>query len=532
MKPVSNDVNRHKENFQFLGNSIKDKNPQRKLNKATLEISSSEISPSPIKFKSLSQSNKDQLSIFLSDQFISPSRSHKDQIPNMFEQKKIISPSLSNISPKSNHLDDKKSFVSPSLPAKELNSSLLSPQTPIDSPVSLNNDQIQNLVIDQKSITTPSSAQSLKDSQPVNYELKYKKARQKIKGMKIIIDVLNARVQKTVSNKQDLEKQISELKQQLYDSSQSQIMSNNNSVRSISAAPDSQSQISSELHSQSSISNKNEDQDRINNVFDKISRFEKTCDSAIQAFNEFQSLISSPASTQNQSLNLSSRNITQESPKPPIPNKTSFSSTTTPINPQSYEMLKKKNKQLQAKIEQNNEAITQLNAKIRRRENENSMLKQQINDLENSLNMSKKNDESKVKRVQEYLCNLQQRFSKMQKEGNNNLTNQNSDIIQILKDNEALAKRVKELSMKNSELVRIIYKMQKENPTEKKPLNNLQNKEDSILSPKPANPPSKPSDSPKSDLDKVEIPMSVKYSFNPELEYKNQDDPGVSCFVE
>ena len=207
------------------------------------------------------------------------------------------------------------------------------------------------------------------------------------------------------------------------------------------------------------------------------------------------------------------------------------STPTSSLSTPTFDMLKKKNKQLQAKINENNETIQQLNAKIRRRENENSMLKQQITDLQDSYFNVKKIYDEKQKKAQKYLYGLQERYSKMQDEGASsvNLSNKNTDIIQILKENEALQNRVKELSMKNSELVRIIYRMEKGNPTENKPSTNSLVQNDSTN--EIQSPTTKSLDSPKQLPDKVDIPMSVKYSFNQDEE-KSQDDSGVSCFIE
>ena len=309
----SNNVHRHKENFQFLGNSYKDKNMQKKLNKPSLEISSSEISPSPLKFKNLSNSKKDQLTNMLkeSPQFISPSRSHKDQLPNFLnDQVKYISPSHTTKNQVPVLLTDKNLFISPTQTSKDPIQSLLSDQSPVDSPSLSAIDQKQNILIDQKTMTSPSPAQS--NNNPQNYELKYKKARQKIKGMKIIIDVLNARVQKAVASKQEIEKQMFDLKQQLEEKSQSQIMlSNSSPLKSIAVSP--KSLHPSDLES-SSLINSGIPEQRINNVFDKISNFEKTCDSAIQAFNEFQSFISSSSQIQDPNLSNRSINLSLESP--------------------------------------------------------------------------------------------------------------------------------------------------------------------------------------------------------------------------
>lgn len=551
----SNNVHRHKENFQFLGNSYKDKNAPKKANKVSLEISSTEMSPSPYKLKSISHLKKDQLQNILNEsgQFISPSRSHKDQIPNFLnDQIKYISPSHTSKNQIPILLNKKNQFISPTQTNKDPIQSLLTDQSPSDPPSFSPLDQKQDvLLIDQKTMTSPLPAQTNNNAQ--SYESKYKKARQKIKGMKIIIDVLNARVQKAVASKQEIEKQVLELKQQLDEKSQSQIMTNNSTLKSIAVSPKSQSQLPSGLESPSLMNSEIHDQ-RINNMFDKISRFEQTCDSAIQAFSEFQSFISS--SSQINTSNLSNRSISlsNQSPNPNIQNKTAFSNTSTPINSQinaSFEMIKKKNKQLQAKVNEDNETISQLNAKIRRRENENSMLKQQISDLQDSYNDVRRIYEAKQKKAQKYLYGLQQRYAEMQEEGNNSspLSNKNTDILQILKENEDLKNRVKELSMKNSELVRIIYRMEKESKSDHSSLANP----DSTNSPKQL-PETKPTnnllfdspkqlqenksennslfDSPKPLPDKVDLPMSVKYSFNQDTEEKSQDDSGVSCFIE
>ena len=211
-------MNRHKENFQFFGNSYKDKNVPTKQNKATLEISGSDISSSPIKMKSLSHLKKDQIPKFTNDskQLISPSRSNKEQLPDFLnDQLKFISPSNSSKNQAPILLNGKNIFISPSQSNKEQLQSILTNSKTIDSP------SLSGIGQTQKVTDSPTVAQSKNNAQ--SYEMKYKKARQKIKGMKIIIDVLNARVQKAISSKQEIEKQVLDLKQQLNEKYQNHI---------------------------------------------------------------------------------------------------------------------------------------------------------------------------------------------------------------------------------------------------------------------------------------------------------------------
>ena len=118
--------------------------------------------------------------------------------------------------------------------------------------------------------------------------------------------------------------------------------------------------------------------------------------------------------------------------------------------------------------------------------------------------------ESKISQAKNYLLNLQHRYSK-----NSELSkDRDSDILHILKENEELRAKVKQLTEKNVEYLRLLNRR---NPSDGVP---------SLLT-QDSHKPEKEDEDP----DTISLPMSVSYSFNGDTQ-NSDDNKGFSCFVE
>ena len=200
----------------------------------------------------------------------------------------------------------------------------------------------------------------------------------------------------------------------------------------------------------------------------------------------------------------------------PLPKRTRANSTlNSPSRPnvtpqQRVDTLNRKIECLKERLEEKGDLINSLNARIRRKENENSILQQQLSDLQNSFNYLKSQYESKISQAKNYLLNLQHRYSK-----NSELSkDRDSDILHILKENEELRAKVKQLTEKNVEYLRLLNRR---NPSDGVP---------SLLT-QDSHKPEKEDEDP----DTISLPMSVSYSFNGDTQ-NSDDNKGFSCFVE
>ncbi|OHT09928.1 hypothetical protein TRFO_21012 [Tritrichomonas foetus] len=384
---------------------------------------------------------------------------------------------------------------------------------------------------------------------PISYEKKYKNASEEIQKLQVIVDVLNTRVHKVVQSKKESDSQISDLNNRLYEEQQHsrRLAAENQRLKAALAAGGGRMTFDDSVSSRTDTAS-------INGAYARISSIEKNCEGAKEALenltkcfnssiadheekiryldshiknlnsnmdnqslNNLNDSVTSLASNYSMNSNLSYYNSPSSNNNSPSSNNNSPSSNNNSPSsnngsPQSKE-FRLQIIDLKKKINDKNSLINELTNKLRKKEKQNQMLNQQLIELQNSFDFLKDSYENKEKQMHLYLNEMKNKFSELQ-------TDDKSELLKILKENQGLHRKVRELTEKNIALSQNLKKMAA--------LKDETNENDSR------------------EPQSMTFPMSIKYNFNGDKEKhhseknndgesnekNNNENDDVSCFVE